>query len=137
MDKTIVAEWLKYADNDLEAVHILAGHYPMQLEIICYHCQQAAEKALKAFLLFSDCEPPKTHNLESLIDLCRELSNEFDDIVSECEYLNPFGVQLRYPFGLELTDDDAVISIQKGRAIVEFVKSRIISKQEYADGGKT
>ena len=125
MDKTIVMEWLKYAENDLEAVHILANHRPMQLEIICYHCQQSAEKALKAFLLFSDREPPKTHNLETLIDLCCELLNEFEIIIAECEYLNPFGVQPRYPFGLELTDDDALISIQKGREIVEFVKERI------------
>ena len=102
MDKTIVAEWLKYASNDYEVVNILLKHSPMQLEIICYHCQQAAEKALKAFLLFSDREPPKTHSLENLVDLCIEVQPVFMDIIEECEYLNPFGVQPRYPFGLEL-----------------------------------
>ena len=51
MDKIIVEEWLRFANNDLEAVRILSSHHPMQLEIICYHCQQAAEKALKAYLL--------------------------------------------------------------------------------------
>jgi len=50
MDKLIVDEWLKFAENDLTAVHILSAHHPMQLEIICYHSQQAAEKALKAYL---------------------------------------------------------------------------------------
>ena len=125
MDKEIIAEWLKYANNDLVAVHILSNHYPMQLEIICYHCQQAAEKALKAFLLFSDREPPKTHNLVILADLCKELSNDFDDIITDCEYLNPFGVLPRYPFGFELIEDDALNSIQKCEAIVAFIRARI------------
>jgi len=97
----------------------------MQLEIICYHCQQAAEKSLKAFLLFKDLQPPKTHNLESLVDLCREQSPEFDEIVEECEYLNPFGLQPRYPFGFELVDSDATISRQKSEFIVCFVRKHI------------
>ena len=97
MDRAIVEEWLKFAGNDLTAARILSGHHPMQLEIICYHCQQAAEKSLKAFLLFDNREPPKTHSLENLVDLCRGTFPEFDDIVAECEYLNPFGAQSRYP----------------------------------------
>ena len=126
MDKIIVDEWLRYADNDLKAAHILANHHPMQLEIICYHCHQAAEKALKAFLLFSNSIPTRTHSLENLVDLCREITDEFDDIVIDCEYLNPFGVQPRYPFGLELSEDDAVISILKCENIVDFIRTRII-----------
>jgi len=126
MDSTIVAEWLKYADNDLDVVHILSNHYPLQTEIICFHCQQSAEKALKAFLLFHSQEPPKTHSLERLVDLCIELSEDFNQIVADCEYLNPFGVQPRYPFGLELTEEDAVISTQKCEKIVKFIRARII-----------
>jgi len=125
MDKIIVEEWLRFANNDMEAALILSNHFPMQLEIICYHCQQAAEKALKAYLLFSDQEPPKTHNLESLVDLCIELSTEFSEIVDECEYLNPFGVQPRYPFNFELVDSDAIMSAEKGEKIVEFVRKMI------------
>jgi len=125
MDKMLVDEWLRYADNDLEAAHILSDHHPMQIEIICYHCQQAAEKALKAFLLFHDREPPKTHSLENLVDLCREIANEFDDILDDCEYLNPFSVQPRYPFGLEITEEDAISSISKCEKIVVFTKNRI------------
>ena len=126
MDKIIVAEWLKYANNDLETVHILNNHQPLQVEIICYHCQQAAEKALKAFLLFKDMEPPKTHSLESLVDLCLKLSNDFEDIIGECEYLNPFGVQPRYPFGLELSEEDAMTSAQKCELIIKFIRTKIV-----------
>jgi len=30
MDKMIVGEWLKFAENDLAVVHILLNHHPMQ-----------------------------------------------------------------------------------------------------------
>jgi len=43
----------------------------------------------------------------------------------DCEYLNPFGVQLRYPFGFELTEDDATISIRKCERVVGFIKTKI------------
>jgi len=126
MDKLIVGEWLKYALNDLEATQILSQHHPMKVEIMCYLCQQAAEKTLKAFLLYNDREPPKTHSLEHLVDLCKEISDEFDEIIEDCEYLNPFGIQPRYPFGLELLESDAVISIQKCEKIYSFIKNKII-----------
>jgi len=126
MDKVIVDEWMRFAENDLAVVHILSKHRPMQLEIICYHCQQAAEKALKAYLLYKDEEPPKTHDLKKLVDLCIVESPEFTDIIDECEYLSPFGVQPRYPFSFELEDNDATTSIQKSEQIIDFIKERII-----------
>jgi len=128
LDKMIVDEWQKYADNDLKVVHILLGHRPIQVEIVCYHCQQAAEKALKAFLLYNDKEPPKTHSLENLIDLCAEITSVSIDIVGDCEYLNPFGIQPRYPFGLDLTEEDAIIAAQKCSNIVSFVRNKITNE---------
>jgi len=126
MDRLIVDEWLKFAENDLEVVRILSNHHPMQLEIICYHCQQATEKALKAYLLHNDQIPPKIHNLESLVDLCVELSTDFNEIVEECEYLNPFGVQPRYPFGFELVDSDAMNAAKRSEKVVAFIRNRIV-----------
>ena len=123
MGRMIADEWLKFAESDLKAARILSCHHPMQLEIICYHCQQATEKSLKAFLLFHECEPPKTHNLEYLVDSCKVICKDFVSIIAECEYLNPFGVQLRYPFGLDLTEDDATSSIQKCEMILDFVRN--------------
>jgi HEPN domain-containing protein len=46
----IVAEWLRYANNDIiVAKHCFEDLHPKQTEIASYHCQQCAEKALKAF----------------------------------------------------------------------------------------
>ena len=43
--------WFEYAENDLEAVSILSEQLRPKYEIVCYHCQQCAEKMLKAILL--------------------------------------------------------------------------------------
>ena len=49
-DYRIVIEWLRYAQNDLVvAKHCIEDLRPKQTEIAAYHCQQCAEKAMKAF----------------------------------------------------------------------------------------
>ena len=48
----LIDQWLRYANNDLiVAKHSFEDLHPKQTEIASYHCQQCAEKALKAFLL--------------------------------------------------------------------------------------
>lgn len=54
----LVCKWLKKAADDLlVARHTFEDLYPKQIEIACYHTQQAVEKALKGFLLYHDTEP--------------------------------------------------------------------------------
>jgi HEPN domain-containing protein len=62
------ADWLRYAYSDLA----LAGITPLPqilLEQLCFHAQQAAEKAVKAILIAYDVPLPRTHNLRTLFDL--------------------------------------------------------------------
>ncbi|HBQ65195.1 MAG TPA: hypothetical protein DD727_09850 [Clostridiales bacterium] len=42
----IFREWLEYARKDLDAAKYLATMDPKPIEIICYHCQQSAEKVI-------------------------------------------------------------------------------------------
>ena len=42
------SEWLDFAYMDLSAAEHLLTMRPLPVEIICYHCEQAAEKFLKA-----------------------------------------------------------------------------------------
>jgi HEPN domain-containing protein len=93
-----VKEWLRYANNDLiVARHSFEDLHPKQKEIAAWHCQQCAEKALKAFLIFNDIESPRTHNLEKLYLLCRNIDSSFSMLAILCENLNPFGVELLIP----------------------------------------
>lgn len=58
--------WLRQAENDLAmADYARGGGFHAQA---CYHCSQAAEKALKGLLIGLGQEPPRSHSLERLVD---------------------------------------------------------------------
>ena len=62
-----VRAWLQKARDDLAAARKLAAPPDSYLEIAVYHCQQAAEKAVKGFLVFHDHRYAKTHDIETLV----------------------------------------------------------------------
>ncbi len=66
------------------------------VEVFGFHAQQAAEKLLKAVLVASGSQYPRTHRLTELIDLLRaggvQVPSEFDDLRD----LTPFAVEFRY-----------------------------------------
>ena len=62
-----------------------------------YHCQQAAEKALKAYLTDQNAIVRKTHDLEVLIGLCAEYDPSFENLADAADILNPYATEFRYP----------------------------------------
>lgn len=63
--------WLKMAKEDLGvAKHLFETYYPKAFEIICYHCQQSAEKTVKALILKNGNQGgmPKTHDILFLMN---------------------------------------------------------------------
>jgi HEPN domain-containing protein len=119
-------EWMMYADNDFEAANQLASFHFPKIEIICYHCQQSAEKILKAFLVCSDKNPPKVHDLEELRGLCENIDNTFIELKKESIRLNDYSSQPRYPFGLEISEADMRLAIKDSERIREFVRTKIL-----------
>jgi len=78
MNTDDVKEWLEIADNDLDSALLLNDAPRKHFEIICYHCAQAAEKYLKAYLISKDIIPQKTHDLRFLNNLCIGFEKEFE-----------------------------------------------------------
>ena len=58
-----------------------------------FHCQQAAEKYLKAFLVKKQIEFTKTHNIMSLLNLCASDDNSFKEELSEADNLTDYAVE--------------------------------------------
>jgi HEPN domain-containing protein len=122
----LVKEWVKFSDVDLAAAkHLYENMRPIPLEIICYHCQQSAEKILKAFLIYSRIKPEKTHNLELLRSECEKIDKSFIEIAKKCVDLNDYSSQPRYPMEIEITDSDTVSALQNSEKISNFVKEKI------------
>lgn len=117
----LIQKWLKKAEDDLiVARHLLNDLHPQQIEISCFHSQQAAEKALKAFLLYKGVEPPKTHNLVVLCQNCSEIDASFDEKLEHCVTLTKYGIITRYPSQSDTTEEEAYIALHQAEAIYDY-----------------
>lgn len=89
--------WLARARDDLGAAgKLISGHDPYTATA-SYHCQQAAEKALKAILASSGETIPKTHDLRLLIERCVALDTSLEPLRDACDELTPYATEFRYP----------------------------------------
>lgn len=98
--------WLRYAKMDYDVAVHDTNLYPLPIEIVCYHAQQAGEKALKAVLAYYGQEIPRTHDLFRLLELCAEHFPDLMDCATAAKRLTDYAVITRYPsmVELELTD---------------------------------
>ena len=124
------ARWFRQAERDLEdAVFNRQGE---RYNLACFLCQQAAEKAVKAYLYRRGAEDVWGN---SLIDLCEDakiFEMYFDTIKAEARQLDKYYDITRYPAYLpngipaEAFDDiDAERAIELAGIVVRFVEPRI------------
>lgn len=93
--------WLHFALDDLDGARILLREN--KFNMVCFHAQQAAEKALKGYLIHNKVSSPRTHNLIELVNLCKKIDSSFSNFMVQMATLNQFYAPTRYP--------DAVVGI--------------------------
>jgi len=122
VDRETVQEWLDKGNDDLRvAEYLLTMHLPTPDEIICFHCQQSAEKYLKGFLVLHDIEPPKIHDLKELLEMSELQNNNFNILLPHLVVLNKYSVLPRYPNELDITDADVKVAVSYAKVVQEFV----------------
>jgi|SRR5919106_7611 HEPN domain-containing protein len=124
------ARWLRQAQQDLEDAKFTREG--TRFNLACFLGQQAAEKAIKAYLYFRGAEDVWGH---SLIDLCEDakiFEMFFDTIKSEARQLDKYYYITRYPEFLpggvpsEAFDRiDADRAIELSHVVVDFVRERV------------
>lgn len=121
-----ICQWLFKAGHDLRSARRLFTDEPPILDTAAYHCQQAAEKALKAFLVLHDIPFSKIHLLLPLVEQCVDVDPVFADLREAAEALTPFATVFRYPGDvLEPEMTDVVEGIALAEQVVEFVRARV------------
>lgn len=90
-------EWLKFAGDDLYAAKKLLDSDYIVIGAVCYHAQQCAEKALKAYLVFQKIKPKRTHDLSDLLLECAEYDKDLNVLMEDALEINPFAHKTRYP----------------------------------------
>jgi len=117
--------WIAKAEADFEAAKTLfLSHKKGMPDLVCYHCQQSAEKYLKAYLTYRRIKYPKTHDLEKLLDLVVAFDPLADAIREANRFLNPYSITVRYP-GDEVPRSEAKQSLQMLNSIRKLLKDRI------------
>ena len=95
--RELVLQWLEKAAADFGAAEQLRAQSGRFREIIAFHCQQAAEKYLKALLVRHQIEFPKTHDIAKLLDRLATVNPSIAESLRDADVLTPFGVEVRYP----------------------------------------
>ena len=107
------------ADNNLVASRV-------PYDTVCFHCQQAAEKLLKAFLVACGREYPTTHNLFAILEKVLEFDPTAESLRQALAMLNPYSVEVRYPGDAWMpTPDDATQARQAAQEVYDFVQSKL------------
>lgn len=92
--------WLKKAALDCRRAGRCLADQPPDFEDAVFHCQQAAEKALKAFLTWHDQPFKKTHDLAALGSQCKEIDGSFEPLIDRLDDLTQYAWIYRYPTSL-------------------------------------
>ena len=86
-----VQQWMAYAEKDLAvAKHLLQTFHPQPLEIICYHCQQSAEKAIKAVYIALGIPGglPRKHDLTFILEQMKNRVSVEESMMDHADELN-------------------------------------------------
>ncbi len=122
---TDAKEWLSYAENDLGvAEHLFKTYYPKPLSIIGFHCQQAAEKAVKALIVLHGSQGgiPKKHDVFLLLNQIKNMVDIDAKFYDYADILAPYGIAVRYPNELTLEEYHAEKAIRMAQEFVEWAK---------------
>ena len=118
-------KWIEFAENDYEAVLLLQKNNKPLLEIICFHCQQCAEKYLKAFLIKNNGEIRKTYDLEVILRYSIQIDQEFTQIKDHCIDLTDYAVGTRYPYSIEIEFSDMIKAVKDMEIIRKFIRKKL------------
>ena len=120
--RELVRSWLRKALHDLAAARMLGASDPSLLDIAMYHCQQAAEKALKGFLVYWDQEVARTHDIGLLLKHAMKIELVFDTWKDAADRLTPLATMYRYPAsGDEPSREDFQEAVDDAETIVRQV----------------
>jgi HEPN domain-containing protein len=118
MDKNIelAKEWFNKGEHDLISAGTLLEHNKELSDTICFHSQQAAEKYIKAMLVFYKIEFIKSHDITYLLGLLKDKIFVENDYFDMSDKMSDYSVEIRYP------DDWYNPTLEEAKESVEIAK---------------
>jgi len=119
-------EWMNRAKSNL----VLARNRlpDVYLEDLCFDAQQAAEKAIKAFLIHLDLCFPYTHDLTDLLTLVEGAGRKVPEDVKWAGILSDYAIESRYPGLAEpVTQEEYERVVSIAEEVVQWVERQMAS----------
>ena len=118
--------WLVKAEEDRLCIRNEMNAVQKPWGVICFHCQQAAEKYLKSFLVWRGVKPERTHDLAQLVDACAQLDATFARLRSACVKLSDFAVDVRYPgVSVEVEEQMAREAVEVAEQVCNAIRKKL------------
>jgi HEPN domain-containing protein len=123
-------EWLTHALSDLKLGKLGQKNKGILRQQICFHAQQAAEKAFKAVLLYRKVDFPLTHDIEELMDIFDKAGILLPSDFQNAGTLTPYAVETRYPgYWDQITAKEVKEAISLAEKIVNWANKYIAKKK--------
>lgn len=101
INKDLADEWMNRAFSNLERASMGRQSKSVYYEDLCYDCQQAVEKSLKALLIFNHVQFPYVHTISKLLEIIEAHGVTIPRDVMEAVILSDYAVETRYPGNYE------------------------------------
>lgn len=122
----VAREWVQKAENDLKtATHVLTLGEDAPTDTICFHCQQAVEKYLKALMIVRGIKFPRIHDIERLVRLL-PAADRPQMTVEEQGALTDYATQTRYPGNYEpITLEEATLAVKLAWRVRDQIRRQL------------
>lgn len=121
-----VKDWLRRAKSNMERAKAGKISEEILYEDLCFDCQQAVEKALKALLISIDKEFPPTHAITSLLELIQETGIGIPEAVKQAIDLTEYVVETRYPGDYEpVNKSDYQTALKTANEVLRWVEIKL------------
>lgn len=126
MKNKLFKEWIIKAQNDLESAQILFREKG-PADTLCFHCHQAIEKYLKAFLVYYQIEFLKIHDLWKIAKEVAKKDKDILEFEKELKTLNAYYIESRYPSEvLSYSREECKQILKIAEEIAKFISDKII-----------
>jgi len=124
--------WMDQAEHDLQSARNNLEKVAFYSDA-CFMSEQAAQKALKAYLLFKGERYITIHSVQELANLCGQYDRAFEKVVEYGMVLDRYYIPTRYPDALappavpykSYTNEDAVQALRYAEKILQLVRNKI------------
>jgi HEPN domain-containing protein len=128
----LIKQWISKGDHDLGTAKVTYFHIPEYLDTVTFHCQQAVEKYLKAYLIFQSATFKFSHDLVYLLDLITQLDQDFEYYYDMVSALQGYAVEIRYPNEtIYLSNEKVETALVTARDIRDFVTKKMDITVDY------